>query len=68
MKTLSVIVLLLLVTASAVAAYGTLDIAEVSSAVSHARATEPAQLLLCGAVLLAMSVAVRRASFVVHRR
>jgi hypothetical protein len=68
MKTLGVIALLLVLTASAVAAYGNLNIAEVGSAVSHGRATEPAQLLLCGAVLLAMSVAVRRATFVVHKR
>jgi hypothetical protein len=62
MKTLIVLVLLLLATATATgfAAYGSMDLAEVTSAVSHASLAEPAQLLMCGSALLMLSVAVRR--------
>ena len=64
MKTLIILALLLLAaTASAYAGYGTVDIAEVTTAVSYARAAEPAQLLVSGAALLMLSVAVRRATF-----
>ena len=50
MKTLIVLALLMLAaTASAYAGYRTVDIADVTYAVSHVRAAEPAQLLMCGA-------------------
>ena len=62
-----VLVLTLLGTASVVA-FGTVSIADVTSAVSHARTAEPARLLVCGATLLVLSVALRRATFVVHKR
>ena len=61
------LVLMLLGTASVVA-FSTVSIADVTSAVSQARTAEPARLLVCGATLLVLSVALRRASFVVHKR
>ena len=67
MKTWMVLVLMLLGTASVVA-FSTVSIADVTSAVSQARTAEPARLLVCGATLLVLSVALRRASFVVHKR
>ena len=67
MKTWMVLVLMLLSTASAMA-FSTVSIADVTSAVSHARTAEPARLLVCGATLLVLSVALRRATFVVHKR
>ena len=67
MKTWMVLVLMLLGTASAVA-FSTGSIANVTSAVSHARTAEPARLLVCGATLLVLSVALRRATFIVHKR
>jgi hypothetical protein len=66
MKTLMVLamsLLLLAATASAYAGYNTVNIAEVTSAVSSAQATEPARLLMCGAALLMAAVALRRATF-----
>ena len=69
MKTLIVLALLMLAaTASAYAGYRTVDIADVTSAVSHVRAAEPAQLLMCGAGLLVASVALRRATFELPKR
>ena len=67
MKTWMVLVLMLLGTASVVA-FSTVSFAGVTSAVSHARTAEPARLLVCGATLLVLSVALRRATFVVHKR
>ena len=68
MKTLIALVLLFLTTATAVTLAST-DLAVVTSvAITQARAAEPAQLLLCGATLLALSVAVRRASLTMPKR
>lgn len=67
MKALIVLALLLVATATAIASYSTTNIAGVTSAVSHGRVPEPAQLLVCGAALLILSVAVRRATFDVHK-
>jgi hypothetical protein len=67
MKTLIVLVLMLLGTAS-VLAFNTVSLADVTSAVSHARTAEPARLLVCGATLLVLSVAARRATFDLHKR
>jgi hypothetical protein len=67
MKASLVLVLVLLLTASTIA-YNTISDPHVTSAVSHTRAAEPAQMLMCGAALLVMSFAVRRARFAVHRR
>ena len=67
MKTWIVVALVLLGTAS-VAAFNAVHIADVTSAVAHARTAEPARLLVCGATLLVLSVALRRATFVVHKR
>ena len=67
MKTLLALVLLV-VAVSAVVVYGAADIVEATSAVSSVRPTEPARLLVCGAVLIALSAAVRRATFVLPKR
>lgn len=67
MKTCVVLVLMLLGTASAVA-FSTVNIAGVTSAVSYARAAEPARLLVCGATLLVLAVALRRATFLAQKR
>jgi hypothetical protein len=69
MKTWMVLVLMLtvLVTASAVA-FSAVTVADVTSAVAHVRTAEPARLLVCGATLLVLSVALRRATFVMHKR
>ena len=68
MKTWMVLVLMLLGTMASVVAFSTVSITDVTSAVSHARTAEPARLLVCGATLLVLSVALRRATFVVHKR
>jgi hypothetical protein len=67
MKTWMVLVLTLLASAS-VMAFSTVSIADVTSAVSHARTAEPVRLLVCGATLLVLSVGLRRATFVGHKR
>jgi ABC-type enterobactin transport system permease subunit len=67
MKASLVLALVLLLTAGTIA-YNTVSGPPVTSAVSHTRAAEPVQMLMCGAALLVMSFAVRRARFAVHRR
>jgi hypothetical protein len=69
MKASIILVLVLLLgAASALAGYSTVNMAEVTSAVSQARTAEPAQLLICGAALIVLSVAVRRASLALPKR
>jgi ABC-type enterobactin transport system permease subunit len=67
MKASLVLVLVLLLTAGTIA-YSTGSGPHVASAVSQPRAAEPAQMVMCGAALLVMSFAVRRARFAVHKR
>ncbi len=69
MKTLIVLVLLLVAAVSAVAtAYGGVNLDDVTSAVSNAGAAEPARLLMCGAGLIVLAVALRRATFAFPKR
>jgi len=69
MKTWMVLVLMLILPATASAvAFSAVTVADVTSAVAHARTAEPARLLVCGATLLVLSVVLRRATFVVRKR
>jgi len=68
MKTWIVLALILLGGSASAIAFTGVRMAEVTSAVTYARTAEPAQLLVCGAALLVLSVALRRATFVVHIR
>ena len=63
MKTLIALTLSLLALAGAVAGYGSLDIGEVTAAVSGAGSADAAQLLMCGSALIVLSVTVRRSAF-----
>jgi hypothetical protein len=67
MKTWMVLALILLGSAGA-SAFSGVHIADVTSAVTHVRTAEPAQLLVCGAALLMLAVALRRATFAAHKR